>query len=68
VPLFLISALGREWSDFSVPVGLEAGWASEPVRTVQRRDRFLACARKQTPAVYAAARRYTDWAIPAQFS
>jgi hypothetical protein len=50
-----------------VPIGYEAGWASEPVWMQCRREYFLAPRRESNfdhPIVQPVASRYTDWAIP----
>jgi hypothetical protein len=47
-----------------VPIGQEAGWSSEPVWTLWRREN-LPSAGNRTPTIQPVARRFTDWAIPA---
>jgi hypothetical protein len=44
----------------SVPTVQEAGWAPEPVWKLWRREKSLALAGNQIPAVHPVARRYTD--------
>jgi hypothetical protein len=72
-PLFLISALDEgEWStsrpgcfipgiiEPPVPIGKEAGWASEPVRTLWIKEKSLVAAGNRTLAVKPIDLRYTD--------
>jgi hypothetical protein len=46
--------------DPPVPIGKEAGWASEPVWTLWSTEKSLVLARNLPPAVQPVARRYTD--------
>jgi hypothetical protein len=69
---FLTSELdGGKWSDSHpgrfavakeppVPIVQEAWWASEPVWTLWRKEKFVAPTGNRTLAVYPLARRYTD--------
>jgi hypothetical protein len=76
--LFLTSALdGGEWSAsrpslafppgkrHPVPIGYEAGWATELVRTHKLEKKSFASAGDQTPVVESVVRHCTDWASPA---
>jgi hypothetical protein len=47
-----------------VPIGLEAGWAPEPVWTVCRREKSSVLGGDRTLTIHPLARRYTDSAIP----
>jgi hypothetical protein len=44
----------------TVPTEYEAGWASEPVWTLWRRENYLALAGNRTPVVQPVARRHTE--------
>jgi hypothetical protein len=73
-PPLLTSALGGgEWSDSHpcrftpeekppVPSGLEAGWSSEPVRTLWMIVTYVAPVGESNPG--RPPRRCTDWVIP----
>jgi hypothetical protein len=50
-----------------VLIGEKAGWASEPVWSLWRRDQS-STAGNRTPAFQLVASRYTDWAIPSHLS
>jgi hypothetical protein len=43
-----------------VPIGLEAGWAPEPVWTQRLEEQFFASAGDRTPFVQALVRHFTD--------
>jgi hypothetical protein len=43
-----------------IPIGYEAGWASESVWMLWSKEESLASAENQTPAVCPVARHYTD--------
>jgi hypothetical protein len=72
VETFLTSALdGGQWSasrpaalaprrEAPVPIGMEAGWAPDPVWTLWSREESLIPAGNQTPPVQPLARRHTD--------
>jgi hypothetical protein len=47
-----------------VPIGQEAGWASEPVSSTLWRRENLTPAENQTPVIHPVARLYTELAIP----
>jgi hypothetical protein len=58
---------GGEWSA-SRPGRFTPGELSPPpVWTLWRREKYLAPAGNQTPAVQPVARRYTDWTLTAKF-
>jgi hypothetical protein len=76
---FLTSALdGGEWSvsgpgralspgkGLPVPIGYDAGWASELVWTQRLQEIFFAYAGDRTSIVRSVVRLYSDWATPAQ--
>jgi hypothetical protein len=75
---FLTSALdGGEWSasrpgralppreGSPVPIGQEAGWASEPVSTQRQEEKSSASVGDRTPVVQSVVRHYNDWVTPA---
>jgi hypothetical protein len=82
IQLLLILDLGTRWGEWSasrpgralppgkglpVPIGQEAGWASEPVWTQRLEGKSFRLRRGSNPdrpVVQSLARRYTDWATP----
>jgi hypothetical protein len=48
-----------------VPIGQEAGWASEPVWTQGLEEKSSASVGDRTPIVQPVVRHYTDWATAA---
>jgi hypothetical protein len=71
---YLTSALdGGEWSTsrsgravpLPVPIGKEAGWVPEPVRTQGLENKSFASAGDRTPIVQPVVRHYTAWATAA---
>jgi hypothetical protein len=50
---------------FPMAVEQEAGWAPEPVWTLQSREKCLSCAWNHSLAMQPLARRCTDWVISA---
>jgi hypothetical protein len=78
---YLTSALdGGEWSAWrlgrplpsgkgpSVPIGQEAGWASEPVWTQRLEEKSSAPVGDRTPVVQPVVRHYTAWATAAPYN
>jgi hypothetical protein len=47
--------------DPPVPIGQEAGWASEPVWTLWLEEILFASAGDRTPVVQSVVRHYIDW-------
>jgi hypothetical protein len=70
-PAFLTSVVNfttlplYPWETVPVPTGQAARCSPEPVWTLWRRDTFLTSAGNRAPVVQPVARRYSDWAIPA---
>jgi hypothetical protein len=50
-----------------VPIGQEAGWASEPVWMQRLEEKSSASVGDRTPVVQPVVRHYTDWATAAPF-
>jgi hypothetical protein len=44
-----------------VPIGEEAGWASEPVWTQRLEEKSFASAGDRNPVIQSVVRHYTDW-------
>jgi hypothetical protein len=44
-----------------VPIGEEAGWASEPVWTQRLKEKSFASAGDRNPVIQSVVRHYTDW-------
>jgi hypothetical protein len=51
-----------------VPIGEEAGWASEPVWTQRLEEKSSASVGDRTPVVQPVVDQYTDWATAAPYN